>query len=106
MTIEWKDADNVAAQVGEVFMIKMFANLGAGTSVRLGLMGKGVTPNYQVEKNGELRGHFRGTSHKVWSGDAKEFDSNRISDPFAHEDLMAAFLRQYRKPRGTPLAYD
>ena len=102
MTIEWKDADDVVAKVGEAFMIKVFKNSGAGTDVRFGLMGEGTAPNYQVEVDGQLRGLFRGSSHKEWTGDSKEFDAHRISKPFPYKELHDAFLRQYRKKYTPP----
>ena len=102
MTIEWKDADDVVAKVGEVFMIGVFNNSGVGTGVCFGLMGSGKLPNYQVEVDGKLRGMFRGSSHKEWTGDDKEFDGNRISRPFPYKDLHDAFLRQYRKKYTPP----
>lgn len=106
MTIEWKDADDVVAKVGEAFMIAVFNNSGVGTSVCFGLMGNGKLPNYQVveEVDGRLREMFRGSSHKEWTGDSKEFDAHRISKPFPYQDLYAAFLRQCRTARKTPRA--
>lgn len=104
MTIEWKDADDVVEKVGEVFMIEVFNNSGVGTSVCFGLMGNGKFPNYQVveEVDGQLRAMFRGSSHKEWTGDAKEFDAHRISKPFPYKELHDAFLRQYRKKYTPP----
>ncbi len=104
MTVEWKDADDVVAKVGEVFMIGVFNNSGVGTGVCFGLMGSGKLPNYQVEVDGTLRGMFRGSSHREWTGDSKEFDGHRISKPFPFEQLKDAFLRQYRTARKTARA--
>lgn len=106
MTIEWKDADDVVAKVGEAFMIEVFNNSGLGTSVCFGLMGSGKLPNYQVveEVDGRLRAMFRGSSHKEWTGDSKEFDAQRISRPFPYKELHDAFLRKYRTARKTPRA--
>ena len=104
MAVEWKDAGDVVAKVGETFMIGVFKNSGVGTRVRFGLMGKGALPNYQVEVDGQLRAFFRGSSHKEWTGDAKEFDSHRLSIDFPYEDLHEAFLRQYRTARKTARA--
>lgn len=102
MTIEWKDADDVVAKVGEAFMIKVFKNSGAGTDVRFGLMGEGTAPNYQVEVDGQLRAMFSGQSHKEWTGDDEKFDSSRISDPISYEELYEAFLRRFRKKYTPP----
>lgn len=103
MKLEWKDADDVVARVGEVFMIKVLENSGVGSSVRFGLMGNGTSPNYQVEfKDPDRTLLLSGRSHKEWTGDDKEFDSNRISDPFSRQDLLDAFLRRFRKKYTAP----
>lgn len=103
MKLEWKNADDVVARVGEAYMIKLFANSGVGASVRFGLTGNGTSPNYQVEfKDPDRTLLVSGRSHKEWTGDDKEFDGSRISDPMSHEELYAAFLRRFRKKYTSP----
>ena len=103
MKLEWKDADDVVARVGEVFMTKVLENSGVGSGVRFGLMGNGTFPNYQVEfKDPDRTLLFSGTSHKEWTGDVKEFDSSRISPQFPREVLLDAFLQRFRKKYTPP----
>lgn len=103
MTLEWKDADDVVARVGEAYMIKLFAKSGVGASVRFGLTVNGTSPNYQVEFNDPDRILlFSGRSHKEWTGDETEFDRGRISTPMPYDKLYEAFLRRFRKECTSP----
>ncbi len=100
MRLEWKDAFDVVARVGEKFMKKLLENAGRGSKVRLGLTGSGQYPNYQVEVDGQPHAPYNGRSHKEWTGDEEAFKPENLSDPFPFDDLYRAFVQQFRKPKG------
>ena len=97
MPLEWTDADDVVARLGEKFMKRVLENSGQASSVRFGLTGSGQTPNYQVEVEGRPRALFSGRSHKDWTRAVDVFEPHNISEPFAYADLYAAFVEQYRE---------
>lgn len=63
-----------------------------GATVRFGVTGIGVQPNYQITfSNGVVR-TIRGSSHEAFN-QADEFQEDRISDPFT----LAAIQRAYEQ---------
>ncbi|MCB1600680.1 MAG: hypothetical protein KDI66_11755 [Xanthomonadales bacterium] len=101
MPLEWKDADDVVARLGEKFMKRVLDNSGRGSSVRFGVTGSGQTPNYQVEVEERPRALFSGRSHKEWTGDEVAFEPHNLSGAFAFADLYTVFVKHFRGPLKT-----
>lgn len=99
MPLEWKDANDVVARLGEKFMKRVLENAGRVSFVRFGVTGSGQYPNYQVEVVGADPVPYAGLTHKVWPGDIRTFESDNLSQQFASADLLAAFVKQFRQPR-------
>ena len=103
MSVEWTNEDDFVAQVGEKFAQQVLGNMPSGSSVRFGETGEGVFPNYQVESS-EGTTLWRGNGHGTWSGSVEEFNQSKVSKPFSREGIFEAFVRRYRKPRGSQSA--
>ncbi len=102
MKLEWKDADDVVARLGEEFMKPVLANSGRGSSVQFGLTGSGQFPNYQVKANGRDTLLFAGLSHKEWTRDLPAFDRLNLSQEFPFDQLYTAFTSRFRAPLKGP----
>ena len=103
MPLEWKDADDVVARLGEEFMKPVLANSGRGSTVQFGITGSGQFPNYQVKAAGRGTLLFAGQSHKEWTRDLPAFDHLNLSQDFPFDQLYAAFTRRFRAPlKGPP----
>lgn len=63
-----------------------------GSTVRLGLTGEGLMPNYQVVFPNKVTRTFRGNGHGLF-GDVDSFDPKRISDTFELQDIQRAYQR-------------
>ena len=102
MKLEWKDADDVVARLGEKFMKRVLDNSGRGSFVRFGLTGSGQFPNYQVEVAGRDTLMFAGLTHKEWTGEIPAFDPLNLSQEFPFDQLYTAFTSRFRAPLKGP----
>lgn len=60
------------------------------STVRLGITGEGIQPNYQVIfENGIIR-TINGANHAEFTR-TDEFDETKLSEPFTYEDILNAF---------------
>lgn len=79
---------------------KVLGNLvkfgGSGGSVRFGVTGNGVAPNYQVSSTDGTMTLFGGLSHKPDSFPVVEFEEAHLSPPYDKEAIQA-FIGQALK---------
>ena len=81
------------SNIGRVYLRNVLGNMRRieGSYVQFGLLGKGITPNYQVTfPNGTVR-CLRGMNHKV--AELEDFNSMNISQEFTLKDIELAFER-------------
>ena len=96
------DWDGNVTKLDRLFLRNVLDNMrwNEAATVRFGLTGQGIKPNYQVTFPGYKPRTFMGLSHGKFIR-ADEFDQNRISDDIPYRDVLAAYeATKTEKPLG------
>lgn len=88
--IDWT-VQKMAALLGKHFLGKMLGHFRGNreATVRLGEMGAGIMPNYQIRLSDNVVNTYRGASHKRFE-QAEFFDPDHLSQPFSYSDIEEA----------------
>ena len=80
--------------LGALFLSRVLDNMRHfdGSTVRLGITGEGVMPNYQVTFPNAVTRTFRGNGHTAYS-DVDTFNLERVSPAFELEAVKRAYVR-------------
>lgn len=62
---------------------------GHGKSVRFGIMGRGIQPNYQIAFADGVVRTYRGGTHRPYLETGAAFSASNLSREFAFEEMVA-----------------
>ncbi|MGR5149519.1 hypothetical protein ACQKP8_23610 [Photobacterium alginatilyticum] len=87
--LTWSVAD--LSTLGRVYLRHVLGKMRDidGSTAQFGLLGKGLTPNYQITFPNGLVRCFRGMNHQA--ADVDDFKEGNISEPFTLAQIKEAF---------------
>ena len=95
--LEW-DLDNII-MLGKLFLRNVESNMNnyEDSTVRFGITGKGIQPNYEITYPKGTIHIFSGASHKIYHS-VDKFNKSRISEPFTFSQIQEALSKSTYKP--------
>ena len=88
--IEWNQSN--LSSLGVVFIRNVINHMRGReeSTVRFGITGEGISPNYQVTFPNSLVRAIRGSSHEAYE-QTDEFEDGRLSEVFSLTDMQRVF---------------